>query len=150
MRLVFAFLIAFLLFVAIARADDYCFDEAGREFGVSPNLLMCYSQHESKGNQKVQPNRNTDGSVDVCHMQINSSWKNAVGKKYGRSRADAWWRGLADPCECTKAGAVILADCIKRHGLNWRGLGCYNAKSDRKRLKYSAALVKTCSGGVGH
>ena len=60
---------------------------------------------------------NNNGSVDYCHMQINSYWK-----KHLKDR----WQHLGDPCYCTLVGAWILKQCMGRYGYTPNALVCYH------------------------
>jgi len=35
-----------------------------------------------------------------------------------------------------KVGAWVLRQCIGRYGYSWEAVGCYNARSQEKRLSY--------------
>ncbi len=134
------FLIFYLLFPTMAYS--FCFEEAGRLYGISPQLLMTIAYVESNYNPGAI-NKNKDGSYDFGLMQINSRWH----YKLGHSR----WMTLGDPCMNVKIGAWILAQCIQRHGYTWKAIGCYNAGSSRKnahlRARYIQKVVKALSKG---
>ncbi len=112
---------------------SYCFEEAGRLYNVSPHLLYTIAKVESNFNPRAI-NRNKDGTYDVGLMQINSRWKRVLGEK---------WKYIYDPCFNTKVGAWILSQCINRYGYTWEAIGCYNARSKYKRVKYSWKVYKT-------
>ncbi len=98
-------------------ACPFCFEEAGQYYAISPDLLQAIARVESN----MRPGavgRNKDGSMDYCHMQINSYWK-----KHLKGR----WRYLSDPCYCTMVGAWILRQCVDRYGYNWNAVACYHA-----------------------
>jgi soluble lytic murein transglycosylase-like protein len=111
-----------------AHAHDYCFNEAGAEYGISPTLLWTISKQESAFNPRAI-NFNKNGTYDYCHMQINSSWASIVGENI--------WASLADPCQCTKAGAWILSQCFNRYGYTWEAVGCYHARNSKRRVRYA-------------
>jgi len=67
-------------------------------------------------------------------MQVNSYWVQTLGLDSGQL--------LRDPCLNTKTGARILKKCIDRHGYTWEAVGCYNARSSDKRVKYSWKIFK--------
>jgi soluble lytic murein transglycosylase-like protein len=117
-----------LLLLGAAEARAFCFEEAGREFRISPQLLESIARTES--NLKPQAiNRNLNGSVDYGLMQINSSWV----RLFGISSDDL----LSDACYNTRIGAWILRQCMDRYGYNWNAVGCYNAASKAKRARYA-------------
>ena len=110
-----------------SRAGAFCFQEAGEAYGVSPFLLEAIMVVESQGNAGAI-NYNSDGSYDFGLMQINSYWAKLWGPEV--------WSMLGDPCINVYAGAYVLADCIKRFGQIWDAVGCYNARSTKKKIGY--------------
>lgn len=114
-----------------ASAADYCFESAGQAYGVAPVLLWAISNQESRHNNAAV-NRNKNGSVDVCHMQINDWW---LRKK--KISPELWSALQSDPCTCTKVGAWVLAQCVQQHGYSWNAVACYNAtdKTPESRAK---------------
>lgn len=102
--------------------EAMCFDDAGEMYNIAPSLLMAISKTES-GFQTNAHNTNKNGSVDICHMQINTFWKKHLQGN---------WKFLADPCYCTKVGAWILSQCIDRYGYTWDAVACYNTGQSRQ------------------
>ncbi len=115
-------------FTDFALPLDYCFEDAGKIYNISPALLWAISKEESRFNPYAI-NFNANGTYDYGHMQINSWWADKVGSDV--------WATLGDPCQCTMAGAWILSQCIKRHGYTWEAVGCYHSKKDQKMVGYS-------------
>lgn len=130
---IFAICVLSWLTPHIGISQDYCFEEAGKQYGISPLILWAISREESGFNPSAI-NINHNGSYDYCHMQINSAWASEVGKNV--------WASLRDPCQCTMAGAWILSQCIKDNGYTWKAVGCYNAKSEEKRVGYSWKIYR--------
>lgn len=124
------------MFLFRSTAFAFCFEEAGREFNVSPLLLWGISSVES-GFNPVAVNRNTNGSYDYCHMQINSRWAKTLGPE--------GWAALADPCQCTRTGAWVLSMCIRDYGYTWQAVGCYNSRTPEKRDRYAAKVMRAVS-----
>jgi soluble lytic murein transglycosylase-like protein len=118
----------FLLAPHLAFSQDYCFEEAGKQYGIAPVLLWAISKEESLFNPYAI-NLNRNGTYDYCHMQINSSWAKEVGEDV--------WASLGDPCQCTMVGAWILSRCIKDYGYSWEAVGCYHSKNKQNSVKYS-------------
>ena len=124
-------LIAFTLVLAFAGpafASSYCFEAAGAEYGVSPQLLWSIAKVESDFSTQAV-NWNQNGTYDYGLMQINSSWASRLGPGI--------WRSLGDPCANIRAGAWIMAQCVRRYGYTWEAVGCYNASSEKEREKYA-------------
>jgi soluble lytic murein transglycosylase-like protein len=123
---------------AAAADDRFCFDKASELYAVPAELIEAISQWETQKNQRAF-NWNRNGTYDITHMQINSSWYRKLGP--------ARWDSLTDPCQATIVGTWILSQCIERHGYTWEAIGCYNAGSrrdrDASRKKYAWNIYKT-------
>ncbi|WP_423200736.1 Transglycosylase SLT domain-containing protein (plasmid) [Cupriavidus sp. H19C3] len=121
-------LIAGTALAGLVRAD--CLDEAAAFHRVSPVLARGIAQVES-GMRSWVTNRNTNGTEDIGLMQINSAHLPRLAK-FGITR-----QSLFDPCTNAYVGTWILADCLGRYGETWTAVGCYNAGSPDKRLRYA-------------
>jgi soluble lytic murein transglycosylase-like protein len=124
--------LSFLIFSPI-RIEAFCFEEAGRAYGVSHELLESIARVESGLNSK-SVNKNKNGSSDFGLMQINSAWIDALGLNKEKL--------ISNPCYNVMTGAGILKQCIERHGYTWEAVGCYNAKSRGKRVGYSWKIFR--------
>ena len=116
-----------------AHAD--CLDDAAAYYRLDPHLVRAIAWHES-GMRPTAVNRNTDGSVDIGLMQINSSWLPSLAR-YGITRAH-----LFDACVNAYVGSWILSRNIQQLGLTWDAVGAYNAKSPAKRLIYAQKVYQ--------
>lgn len=110
---------------------NQCFIDAGKLYNIHPNLLWAIAKVES-GFNPFALNRNSNSTYDIGIMQINSSWI-PVLKRYGLTDPSQLWH----PCYNIHVGAWILAQCIQQYGYTWEAVGCYNASSKTKRIKYS-------------
>lgn len=134
MKKIKGFCIVVMLFITTAaEAESLCFDEAGRQYDINPRILRAIARVESSFNPRAV-NWNTNGTYDFGVMQINSIW----GHTYG----EEWWSTLGDPCTNIKAGAMILASCMKKYGYTWEGIGCYNSQTPGKRDKYALKVFR--------
>jgi soluble lytic murein transglycosylase-like protein len=124
-------------FASTARA--FCFEQAGKEYDISPRLLWAIAKNESNFRSQAV-NYNKNGTFDYGEMQINSGWY----KKLGHER----WVRLNDPCYNVRVGAWILSQCIKRHGYNWVAVGCYNSTNKDKGVAYANKVMSclVCQG----
>jgi len=134
----------FLSALAAHRSEAFCFEEAGEQYQVSPELLWAIAKVESHFNPAAI-HYNKDGSYDFGVMQVNSSWAPRLGKKR--------WAALGDPCYNVKVGAWVLADCLQRYGATAEGIGCYNALDSGKRGIYADKVLQTldralAAGGI--
>lgn len=126
-------LILFFFIIIPYQVMAFCFEEAGNLYGISPLLLRAIAEVES-GLNAVAINKNPDGSYDFGLMQINSFWAQVLGIKN--------WLLIGDPCNNVKVGAWILRQCIDRYGYNWEAVGCYNARSFEKRMRYAGLVYR--------
>lgn len=125
------FCISLLMISHMGNAAD-CFDLAGRDYRIDPDLLRAIAWHES-GFNPAATGRNSDASIDVGVMQINSqhfSQLNSVGITKDHL--------YTDPCMNIYTGAYFLALAFKRWGVSWQAVGAYNAgfrQSERQSLR---------------
>lgn len=113
---------------AFSEEKGFCFEDAGKTYGINPVLLKSIARAESNLNPKAI-NKNQNGSIDIGLMQINSFWIKTLGLDSGKL--------ISEPCYNTMIGARILKQCIDRYGYTWEAVGCYNATSMPKRVMYS-------------
>lgn len=90
LRIVLAALM-FVVFATAAHAGQQqprtmmdCFNEAGKMYKVPPMLLQAIAWVESRYDKNAK-NHNTNGSVDMGVMQINSLWLDPLSE-YGVER----------------------------------------------------------------
>ena len=126
-------IIMLILITTSAQAEQLCFDEAGSEYSINPQILKAIAKVESNFNPRAV-NWNKNGTYDFGIMQINSSWYYTLGKD--------WWLTLGDPCSNIKGGARILSGCMKKYGYSWEAIGCYNSQTPSKRDKYAMSVFK--------
>jgi soluble lytic murein transglycosylase-like protein len=122
-----------LLFIP-AAVSAACFDEAAARYGLPSSLLKAISRVES-ARRPHAINRNSNGSHDIGHMQINSRWL-PVLQRYGIDE-----QKLFDACTNTYVGAWILSRNIRRLGYSWMAVGAYNAGSPSKRMAYARKVA---------
>ena len=133
MRMMGILVMAGVLLATVAQGEDYCFDEAGDQYGINPRILKAIAGVESNlAPRAINWNRN--GTYDFGVMQINSSWEAALGRE--------WWNTLGDPCSNIKGGAKILAGCMKQYGYSWEAIGCYNSRTPDKRDRYARLVFR--------
>lgn len=122
-----------LLLTTGAGAESLCFDEAGAQYRINPQILRAIAKVESNYNPRAI-NWNRNGTYDFGVMQINSSWGYTLGRE--------WWSTLGDPCTNIKAGAMILSACMEKYGYTWEAIGCYNSQTPDKRDRYAMTVYK--------
>ena len=112
-------IITILIITPAKSYANMCFEVAGKEYNIAPELLRAISYVESR-HKPDAINNNKNKTYDYGHMQVNSFWKKYLKEDYSM---------LNNPCYCTKVGAWILKQCIDRYGYNWNAVACYNTGS---------------------
>ena len=121
--------------VGACRAEDTaCFNQASQRYSIPVQILKAISRTESGGNPSAF-HLNVNGSFDIGHMQINSSWLPSLAK------TGITQQQLLNPCTNTYVAAWILAGNIRRMGYDWKAIGAYNARSPDKAAVYSRKIA---------
>lgn len=141
-------LLVILGLMSVAWGYEYCFEKAGRRYGINPLLLYAIAKVESNFNPRAL-NYNENGTYDIGVMQINSSWL-PVLRKYGIRE-----ESLYNPCINVHVGAWVLAQCVAKYGWSWRAIDCYNKGSKAREnseyvWKVYYAYVESRRGIVRH
>ncbi len=90
-----------------------CIDQAAAEYGIKRQVIQAIAFVESRYKNDAI-NINTDGSRDVCMMQINSKNFAHLREKFGVTERDL----RNNACICIKMGTYLL----RRMG-DWAGTG---------------------------
>ena len=109
-----------LYYAASNNVFASCWQSASERYGIHQSILRAIALTESAMDANAI-NRNTNGSVDVGLMQINSRWFPPLAEN-GVQPGDLWV-----PCISIHVGAWILAGEIRRFGYTWQAIGAYNA-----------------------
>jgi len=123
------------MFTFAANASD-CFDAAGRDYHIDPDLLRAVALRESSMNSHAMNIVSTD-KYAVGKMQIHSQNFSHLSR-FGITPQNLY----SDECLNIYTGAYYLAIAFKRWGVNWESVGAYNAgfsqkpEQKAKRLKY--------------
>jgi soluble lytic murein transglycosylase-like protein len=129
-----------LLFLLIFPATSFgmdCFDRAGRDYHIDPDLLRAIAFRESS-HRDTALNVKSRQEYAVGRMQIHSQ-NFAHLSDFGITPQHLY----TDGCLNIYTGAYYLAIAFKRWGVNWDAVGAYNAgfkkndKQDMKRRQYA-------------
>ena len=139
---VFAFLLV-VAFASVAQAGQPaqprtmmdCFNEAGQTYKVPPMLLQAIAWVESRYDKNAK-NYNTNGSVDMGVMQINTIWLDSLAE-YGIER-----RHLYNACFNINVGAWILRRQINDVGYNWQAVAHYHSRTPDRGDNYARKVAR--------
>jgi soluble lytic murein transglycosylase-like protein len=112
-----------------------CFNEAGRMYQVPPMLLQSIAWVESRYDKNAK-NHNTNGSVDMGVMQINSLWLESLSE-YGVQR-----KHLYNACYNISVAAWILRKQINEVGYNWQAVAHYHSRTPDKGESYARKVAR--------
>lgn len=133
-------LIFTILFLSGTAYSSDCFESAGRDYKIDPDLLRAIAWKESGYRIDVIGINPVTGFGSGL-MQVDSQHFNEL-KKYGIKPEHL----LNDPCMNIYTGAYYLAIAFKRWGYSWRAVGAYNAgfreteKQEKKRQNYAQEI----------
>lgn len=125
-----------------ALASD-CFDMAGRDAGIDPDLLRAIAWQETRLNFQVT-GKNPVSGYGMGLMQIDSQH---LG--YMRERGIDRELLLTDICTNIYSGTYFLALAFNRWGATWEAVGAYNAgfartpKQHSRRMTYARKVYRT-------
>ncbi|HEX7724763.1 MAG TPA: lytic transglycosylase domain-containing protein [Candidatus Paceibacterota bacterium] len=122
-------MLAVISLIAVPASAD-CFDDAANYHQVHAGILRALAIRENvRCDGTVR--RNTNGSVDVGCMQINSVHFSELAK-YGIAP-----RELLDQCKNIYIGAWHYKKKIQKYGNNWIAVGAYHSETPSRRDRYS-------------
>ena len=136
--------------LAIPNANESRYNKLfykfGKEFNIPPILLWAIAKTESNFTNNAK-NINNNGSIDYGLMQINSIHETTLKAK------NLSINDLYKPETNIQMGAMILRNCINKHGWDYKALNCYNGKVENnpysrkvfanlKTLKQARRVIK--------
>ena len=140
----------FLFYAAINNAfAESCWQSAAERYGIHETILRAIALTESAMDSQAI-NRNTNGSVDIGLMQINSRWFPHLAE-IGIQRGDLW-----NPCTNIHVGAWVLAGEVRRFGYTWQAIGAYNAgpaqsvAREQRRIRYAQRVYHNLASDNYH
>lgn len=125
-------IIAALLLISTPSWGEDCFDMAGRDYRIDPDLLRAISWQESKWVVSAI-GKNPGTGYGAGLMQIDSQHHSQLSQ-YGIKPEHL----LTDACLNIYTGAYYLALAFKKWGVSWDAVGAYNAgfrRTDRQAMR---------------
>lgn len=127
-----------------------CIEAAAHVYGVPPAILVVLLRVEGGSLGGVSPN--TNGTVDIGPMQVNSIWVGQVAAHWNTSERRAAAALRDNFCANVEAGTWILRQGLDEAGGNfWEGVGYYHSHDpDRKRIYLRSVLEQVLSLEARH
>ncbi|EAR0766519.1 transglycosylase SLT domain-containing protein [Salmonella enterica] len=138
LRLIIAGLLLLVLSHSVLAAD--CFETAGEDAGIDPDLLRAIAWQESRLHYDAI-GKNPVSGYGMGLMQIDSQHLGSM-KKRGIDRELL----VTDICTNIYSGALILAKAFNKWGPTWEAVGAYNAgfagtpKQHFRRMAYARKI----------
>lgn len=129
----------------VCQATD-CFDLAGRDYKIDPDLLRAISWKESRYRVNAIGINPVTGYGSGL-MQVDSQHFNELDR-YGIKPEHL----TTDPCMNIYTGAYYLAIAFKKWGVSWEAVGAYNAgfrkteRQNQRRLAYASEVYRIYTG----
>jgi soluble lytic murein transglycosylase-like protein len=117
-----------------------CVAQASEEFAVPKIVILGIIKTESRGNVHAI-HHNSNGTVDVGVMQINSTWIQKLHHEYG---INADYGTFMRPCYNIRIGAWILRKELLASGYTkfWSGIGNYHSHSAAYNRDYQHKIAR--------
>lgn len=115
-------------------AND-CFDSAAAYQGINAGVLRAISIKENR-RCDATISKNTNGSVDVGCMQINSIHFKEL------SSHGVYPHDLLDQCKNIYIGAWHYKKMIRKYGDTWTAVGAYHSETPKFRDPYATDVYK--------
>jgi hypothetical protein len=120
-----------------------CLLAAAQTHSLAPSLLFTLLHVE--GGRIGEISRNSNGSVDIGPMQVNSIWLPQVASRWKTDTRTAYTRLLTNPCDNIETGAWILRGRIDATGDLGRGIAAYHSFTPRFGTAYLQRVVAKSS-----
>ena len=138
-------LVGLLALTSPVIAQD-CFELAGRDYKIDPDLLRAISWKESRYRVNAIGINPITGYGSGL-MQVDSQHFNELAR-YGIKPEHL----TTDPCMNIYTGAYYLAIAFKKWGVSWEAVGAYNAgfrkteRQNQRRLAYASDVYRIYTG----
>lgn len=121
---------------ASASASADCFDDAAAYHQVHVGILRAIAMKENHRCGAETINKNTNGSVDIGCMQINTIHLPEL-RRHGVYPDD-----LKDQCKNIYIGAWHYRKKVNKYGPTWQAVGAYHSETPALRDKYAEGVMR--------
>ncbi len=124
----------------MAAAFLACMLASAMHYRLPPRVLPAIQRVEGGVMGKVS--QNTDGSVDIGLMQINSRWIMPIASMTHQTPAQVATRLALEPCFNVAAAAMILRTALdNEHGNLLRAIGDYHSRTLPLNMAYQRKVI---------
>jgi hypothetical protein len=140
-----ALAVALLLLPAVSWASPTpvvgCIESAASVYRLPPAVVVILLSVE--GGSVGHVSQNTNATVDIGPMQVNSTWLPAVAKHWRASQAATFGALRDNFCANVEAGTWILRQAMdEAHGDFWEGVGFYHSHDPGYRADYLRKVLR--------
>jgi len=118
-----------------------CLTAAAAAHRLPPAMLAVLLNVE--GGTLGRVSRNTNGTVDIGPMQVNTVWVPRIAAHWNTAPASAYAALRDNLCANLEGGAWILRQAMdEAHGDFWGGVGIYHSHDPRHSARYLRQVLK--------
>ena len=118
-----------------------CIESAATVYRLPPAVVLILLSVE--GGSLGHVSQNTNGTVDVGPMQVNTIWVPVVARHWGATPADTYAALRDNFCANVEAGTWILRQAMDQaHGDFWEGVGFYHSHDPGYKADYLRKVLR--------
>ncbi|NPD66335.1 lytic transglycosylase domain-containing protein (plasmid) [Lichenicola cladoniae] len=118
-----------------------CIESAAAVHRVPPAVVVILLSVE--GGTLGHVSQNTNGTVDIGPMQVNTIWVSIVAKHWGATSAETYAALRDNFCANVEAGTWILRQAMDQaHGDFWEGVGLYHSHDPGYKADYLRKVLR--------
>ena len=118
-----------------------CIESAAAAHRLPPAVVLILLSVE--GGTLGHVSQNTNGTVDIGPMQVNTIWVPLVAKHWGATSAETYAALRDNFCANVEAGTWILQQAMDQaHGNFWEGVGFYHSHDPGYKADYLRKVLR--------
>ncbi|MDQ2804617.1 MAG: lytic transglycosylase domain-containing protein [Pseudomonadota bacterium] len=118
-----------------------CIESAATAYRLPPAVVLILLSVE--GGSLGRVSRNSNGTVDIGPMQVNTIWLPVVARHWGATPADTYAALRDNFCANVEAGTWILRQAMDQaHGDFWEGVGFYHSHDPGYEADYLRKVLR--------
>jgi Transglycosylase SLT domain len=118
-----------------------CIESAASAYRLPPAVIVILLTVE--GGSLGHVSQNSNGTVDIGPMQLNTIWVPVVAKHWGASTSETYAALRDNFCANVEAGTWILRQSMdEAHGDFWEGVGFYHSRDPGYKADYLRKVLR--------